>query len=82
MLLIRTDYGEGGMGVGSTQTANHPRIAGVLRGLVDNDTARTTATITSIDATDLAEVLTLANEIKAALNTASGAALEVDKAPN
>lgn len=82
MLLIRTDYGEGGMGVGSTKTAEHPRIAAVIRGLVDNDTARTPATIASIDATDLAEVITLANEIKAALNAASAAALEVDKAAN
>ena len=81
MIEIRRDYAEGGAGI-STKSAQHERLANVLRGLVDNDVARTTAEITSPDATDLAEALTLVNEIKAALNTASAAALEVVKAAN
>ncbi len=80
MILIRSDYGEGGAGVGATKSAQHERIALVLRGLVDNDLARTTATITSPDATNLATAQTLVNEIKASLNAASAAALEVTKA--
>ena len=79
MIEVRTDYGEGGAGVLATKSAQHDRIADVLRGLVDNDVARTTATIASADATNLAEVITLANEMKASLNVASAAALEVSK---
>ena len=82
MILIRSDYGEGGAGIGATKSAQHERIALVLRGLVDNDTLRTPAEITSPDATDLATTQTLVNEIKAALNAASGAELAVGKAAN
>lgn len=88
-ILIRSDYGEGGAGVGATKSAQHARIAEVLRGLVDNDTARTPATIASADApaaagsytqADIQDMVDLLNEIKGALNAASGSALAVDKA--
>ena len=79
MILIRRDYAEGGAGIG-TKSAQHERLGTVLRGLVDDISARTTAEITSADASDLGTAITLVNEIKAALNTASSAALSVGKA--
>lgn len=91
-ILIRSDYGEGGAGIGATKSAEHERIAAVLRGLVDNDKARTPATIASADGAAAAGaaptkaeydvVVTLVNEIKASLNAASAAALAVDKHPS
>jgi hypothetical protein len=76
MILIRSDYGEGGAGIG-TKSAQHERIGPVLRGLVSDIATRTPAAIASPDATDLASAITLTNEIKASLNAATGASLEV-----
>ena len=87
-MKIRNDYGEGGAGVGSTKTAQHPRIAEVVQGLVTDIGSRTPATIASPDgvaaagaAPDKAEydaVVLLVNEIKAAMNAASAATVQVE----
>jgi len=88
-LSIRSDYGLGGAGVGGTTNAVHPRIGRVLRGLIDDIAARTPATIASPDAAaqggayvqaDVQSIATLANELKAAMNAASGATATVTKA--
>ena len=72
-LTIHDDYGEGGAGVGSTKTAKHPRIADVVRGMIDDRPA----TIASADAVasvgvptkaEFDAVVVLVNEMKAALN--------------
>ena len=51
----------------------------MLEGLVDDVSAAHPAVIASADATDLASVLTLANEMKAALNTAGALTASVSK---
>jgi hypothetical protein len=78
-IKVRSDYAEGGAGLNGpgAATALHRPISEVLRGLVDDIAAGdvgTIATIASADATDLAEALTLVNELKAALNAATAAA--------
>lgn len=87
-MKIKDSYGEGGVGVGSTKTADHPRISDVLRGMID-DIAGKGVTITSADAAVAAgdpptkvefdAVVTLVNEIKTKLNAASAAAASVQK---
>jgi len=70
-IKVRSDYTDGGSGLGSGETALHPRMASVLRGLVDDLAGLRGAVIASPDATDLATAQTLVNEIKAALNARS-----------
>ena len=65
----RTFDGAAGIGRGSSD----PDLATTLQEVADdvaalNASGNRPATIASIDATDLAEALTLVNEIKAALN--------------
>ncbi len=62
---------DGGTGIGRGSGA--PNLATTLQEVADdllalNAAANRPATIASIDATDLAEAITLVNEIKAALN--------------
>ena len=78
-LKIKANYGEGGAGL-STKNALHPAIADVIRGLIDDIAAGSgaAAPITSPDGVAAAGanptkaeydvVVTLVNEIKAALN--------------
>jgi len=89
-MILHADYGEGGAGVG-TKTTRHPGIGDVLRGLVDDIGNKDVATIATADAvpsvaaptkTEFDAVVTLVNEIKAALNasTTASATKNVTKA--
>ena len=82
MILIRSDYGEGGAGIGATKSAQHERIALVLRGLIDDIAGSKAAEITTADATDLPTAIALVNDIKAKLNAVEAAELKVGKAAN
>jgi hypothetical protein len=70
-------YGDGG--VHGDGTPQKPALGKVLFDLIDDINARTPATIASADASDLATAITLVNEIKAALNTASATTLKTTK---
>lgn len=77
MPIVKANFGSGGSGL-SAGHANPDSLAEVLRGLVDDISGRTPATIAeddatftevvSADATDEASAVTLANELKAAYN--------------
>ena len=68
MAAITVNFGVGGANLTPGGSAGTPSLADALRDIADDFTGLQSADIASIDATDLAEVLTLANEIKAALN--------------
>ena len=66
MAVIPSNFGYGGSGLVPLSSGGSPTLVGILNDIAD-DLAEIGA-ITSADATDLAEVITLANEMKAALN--------------
>jgi hypothetical protein len=77
MPIVKTNFGVGGSGL-SAGHANPDSLADVLRGLVDDISGRTPATlaedsatfteVVSADATDPASAQTLVNELKASYN--------------
>lgn len=80
-VLIKKGYTEGGAGIGSGTTAHHKRLEDAFRAIADDLALSRSAAIASPDAAaaagaapDAAEflvVVTLVNEIKAALNAVS-----------
>jgi hypothetical protein len=68
MAAITTDFGYGGQNLVPYESGGAPTLAGALRDVADDFTGLQIAAIVSADATDLATVQTLANEIKAAIN--------------
>ena len=70
MAAIKVGYGAGGVGLQPGHGS--PSLDSVLRDIATDLATLTPATIASPDATDLPTVITLANEIKGALNAVSG----------
>jgi len=66
MAEIPSDFGVGGSGIAPRGGHGKPSLVEILNDIAD-DLAEV-GTIASADATDLASVITLANEMKAALN--------------
>ena len=78
MAQINLDFGE----TGSAEHASHgeqPTLADAMRDVADDLANSRPATIASADASDLATAQTLVNEIKAALNAATGTTLLTTK---
>ena len=74
MAVIKVNFGEGGANLTPTGSAGDPTLAVALRDVADDLVGTQIAAIVSANATDLPEVITLANEIKAAINAAEPAA--------
>ncbi len=68
MAEIPADLGEGGRHL-QKDNGNPRNLKSILDGIADDLAANQPTAIASPDATDLAEALTLVNEIKAELNT-------------
>ena len=75
MPKIRTSYGDGGQGLAGHGNALHPPIGVVLRGMLDDTDLGTIASPDGVAAAGAAPtkaeydvVVTLVNEIKAAIN--------------
>ena len=73
MAEIPSDFGVGGSGIAPRGGHGKPSLVEILNDVADDLAATQIADIASADATDLASVITLANEMKASLNAiASG----------
>lgn len=68
MAAIKTNFGAGGRNI-APHGQGTPTLATALRDIADDLADMQTVAIASPDASDLASVILLANEIKAALNT-------------
>ena len=79
MAGISVNFGSGGANLTPRGSAGSPNLAVALREVADDLATVKVATIANIDATDLAEVITLANEMKAALNAIAGGTLLTTK---
>lgn len=80
MAAITVRFGTGHANLAPGGNQGNPSLVTVLRDIADDLANGQVATIASIDATDLAEVLTLANEIKASLNVVAGQTILTTKA--
>jgi hypothetical protein len=79
MTTINEDFGAGGANLTPLKGHGEPTLAQSLRDIADDLDGLQVATIASPDATDLATVITLANEMKGALNTLAAVVLKTIK---
>lgn len=79
MAAISEKFGSGGSNLTPGGAAGTPSLATALRDIADDLGATQLTTVSAIDATDLAEALTLVNELKAIIDANASVTVKTTK---
>lgn len=79
MAAIKESFGSGGANLTPGGSAGDPSLATAMRDVADDLAASQLTAVSAIDATDLAEALTLVNELKAIIDVQAAVTIKTTK---